>query len=91
MIGLCPSFAVLIRATRKNDKKPSDKGEGFSFHLPTIGSTSTRPKRKNKDPNAIDSLWTGTHGSQEELALKQDGISVITTVHNDNESFGVAK
>ncbi|KAE8827254.1 hypothetical protein PTNB85_08607 [Pyrenophora teres f. teres] len=90
IIGLCPSFAILIRATRKNNKKRSNDGGVFSFHFPTIGSAPTRPKLK-KDPNAIDSLWTNTHVSQEELATKQDGMSITTTVHQDNESCGIAR
>ncbi|CAA9966073.1 hypothetical protein PTMSG1_09432 [Pyrenophora teres f. maculata] len=90
IIGLCPSFAILIRATRKNNKKRSNDGGVFSFHFPTIGSAPTHPKLK-KDPNAIDSLWTNTHVSQEELATKQDGMSITTTVHQDNESCGIAR
>ncbi|EDU49508.1 hypothetical protein PtrSN002B_009749 [Pyrenophora tritici-repentis] len=82
IIGVCPSFAIIIRATRKNNKNPSNDGGVFSFHLPTIGSAPTRPKPK-KDPN--------THGSQNELATKPDSASITTTVHQDNESFGVAR
>ncbi|KAI2478372.1 hypothetical protein Ptr902_09985 [Pyrenophora tritici-repentis] len=82
IIGVCPSFAIIIRATRKNNKKPSNDGGVFSFHLPTISSAPTRPKPK-KDPN--------THGSQDELATKPDSASITTTVHQDNESFGVAR
>jgi hypothetical protein len=97
VIGLCPSFAVLIRVTRKTSKKPSYnaggyvKQDGQSFHLQTIGSASARPKSKKRGSNDMETFWTDVRGSQEELAGKHDGISVSTTIRQDDEGYGMAK
>ncbi|KAH6865546.1 hypothetical protein BKA58DRAFT_223429 [Alternaria rosae] len=73
LIGLCPSFAILINANRRT----THNANGWGFNLRTIGSASTRPKPKAT--NALDTFWTNIHGSQEELAGKQDSASVTTT------------
>jgi hypothetical protein len=59
------------------------------LNLRTIGSASIRPKQKA--PDEVSTFWTDVHGSQEELAGKQDGVSVTTTVQQDEEGLGVAR
>ncbi|KAF1832864.1 hypothetical protein BDW02DRAFT_502040, partial [Decorospora gaudefroyi] len=88
IIGLCPSFASLIRATRKTTKKPAYNVGGYvnqdgqGFQLQTIGSTSRRAKKKKSGTDDMSTFWTDAHGSQEELAgdNQHDGISVPTTM-----------
>jgi hypothetical protein len=97
VIGLCPAFAILIRAGRNPSKKAKYnsggyiKQDGQSFKLHTIGSSSTRGKNKRIAHGETDLIWTEVNGSQEELAGKPDGISISTTIHQDAESVAGAK
>jgi hypothetical protein len=89
VIGLCPAFAVLIRAGRNNSKKAKYstggyvKQDGQNFKLHTIGGSSTRNKNKRGATSDTDMFWTEVDGSQEELAGKPDGISISTTIQQD--------
>jgi hypothetical protein len=92
VIGLSPSFAVLIRVTRKSSKTGAYvKQEGASFSLKTIGRISTRSKNKTQTTIQTDTFWTDVHDSQEELAGKHDGLRASTTTQHQPESSGSAK
>jgi len=54
-----------------------------------MGSASTRPKPKA--PTELDTFWTNIHGSEEELAGKQDSVSVATTADQDEEGPVMAR
>jgi len=54
-----------------------------------MGSASTRPKPKA--PTELDTFWTNIHGSEEELAGKQDSASLTTTVDQSEEGLGMAR
>ncbi|KAI4954624.1 hypothetical protein J4E86_005934 [Alternaria arbusti] len=62
---------------------------GWSSNLRTMGSASTRPKPKA--PTELDTFWTNIHGSEEELAGKQDSASLTTTVDQSEEGLGMAR
>ncbi|KAF2820324.1 hypothetical protein CC86DRAFT_412199 [Ophiobolus disseminans] len=87
VIGLCPSFVLLIRTTRKSGKKAYNNGgylkhDGANFNLQTIGGISTQSQNKKLSSDNIDTFWTEVHSSQEELAgeHKKEGIRVSTTM-----------
>ncbi|KAH7086564.1 hypothetical protein FB567DRAFT_472278, partial [Paraphoma chrysanthemicola] len=79
VIGLCPSFAILIRSRRERTKKASYNASGYikqdgqDFQLQTIGSASV-PMKGNR------TFWSDVHSSQEELAGHQNSIEVFTTI-----------
>jgi len=85
LIGLCPSFTVLINANRRT----THEVRGWSSGLRAMGSASTRPKPKA--PTELDTFWTNIHGSEEELAGKQDSVSVATTADQDEEGPVMAR
>ena len=91
MIGLCPSFAFLMHANRKSTKKRAGgyvKQDRGSFNLRTIGSASTRTKNKALDD--LEIFESGVYGSQDDLAGKQDCISISTTAQQDEGGLIVA-
>ncbi|KAF2030478.1 hypothetical protein EK21DRAFT_100358 [Setomelanomma holmii] len=90
IIGLCPSFAILMRATRQRTKKTSYNAAGYvkqngqKFQLQTIGNKSVQTKGNR-------TFWTEVSSSQEELAGRRDTISVSTTIQHDMASFKSTK
>jgi hypothetical protein len=86
VIGLTPSFAVLIRAGRNAIRGPHQEGQ--EVQLTTIGGSGGSGERKKK--NHIE-IWLGMSDSQEELATKQDAVSVATSAHHEEESLGFAR
>jgi hypothetical protein len=97
VIGLCPSFAVLLRAARLATKKTSQNGQGYvkqdgaGFNLQTIGSHSTRKKTRGHNADLTETFWSDTHSSQEELAGKPSEIHVSTTIQQQSQNFGPGK
>jgi hypothetical protein len=93
VIGLTPSFAILIHVRRNNSKSPYNRNEyvkqdGQEFQLQTIGGSGgpwTRSRRRPTD------TWIDLKDSQEELAGKTDNVSVSTSMRYDEESLGTAK
>jgi hypothetical protein len=67
-------------------RKPDQEGE--EVQLTTIGGSGGSGNRNKKRPTET---WLAMHDSQEELATKQDTISVTTSAHHDEESLGLAR
>jgi hypothetical protein len=89
VIGLTPSFAVLVRAGRNALKKPDHmQQEGQGIELTTIGGSGGSGNRHKKRPLET---WRIVSDSQEELATRQDAASVTTSTHHDEESLGIAR
>jgi hypothetical protein len=84
VIGLTPSFAVLVRAGRNAIRGPHQEGQ--EVHLTTIGGSGGSGDRKKKN---YTETWLGMSDSQEELATKQDAASVTTSAHREEESLGL--
>jgi hypothetical protein len=86
VIGLTPSFAVLVRTGRNAIRGPHQEGQ--EVQLTTIGGSGGSGDRKKKNHKET---WIGMSDSQEELATKQDAVSVATSAHHEEESLGFAR
>ncbi|KAH7086044.1 hypothetical protein BKA63DRAFT_400734 [Paraphoma chrysanthemicola] len=90
VIGLCPSFTILIRSRRERSKKALYnvsgyvKQDGQDFQLQTIGSASVLVKGNR-------TFWSDVNSSQEELAGQPNSIEVFTTIHHETASLASAK
>ncbi|RAR05445.1 cfem domain-containing protein [Stemphylium lycopersici] len=83
VIGLTPSFAILIRANRKEIKTSGhDDGE---FQLTTIGGSGGTGNKKR----ALD-VWISFDNSQEGLARRQDAASFTADSYDDGSRPGTA-
>ncbi|RAR12577.1 cfem domain-containing protein [Stemphylium lycopersici] len=83
VIGLTPSFAILIRTNRKEIKTSGhDDGE---FQLTTIGGSGGTGNKKR----ALD-IWISFDNSQEGLARRQDAASFTADSYDDGSRPGTA-
>ena len=87
VIGLTPSFAVLVRAGQNAIRKPdADEQE---VQLTTIGgSGGSRNRKENPNPSET---WLAMDYSREELATAHDAASVTTSVHLEEGSLGLRR
>jgi len=85
VIGLTPSFAVLVRAGRNAIRRPdADEQE---VQLTTIGGSGGSGNRK-ENPSET---WLAMDDSREELATAHDAASVTTSVHLEEGSLGLRR
>ncbi|KNG50943.1 cfem domain-containing protein [Stemphylium lycopersici] len=83
VIGLAPSFAILIRANRKEIKTSGhDDGE---IQLTTIGGSGGTGNKKR----ALD-IWVSFDNSQEGLARRQDAASFTADHYDEGSRPGTA-
>lgn len=85
VIGLTPSFAVLVRAGRNVIRKPD--ADEQQVQLTTIGGSGGSGNRKEKPSET----WLAMDDSQEELATTHDAASGTTSARHEEGSLDLRR